>query len=152
MKKTLLLALFLLVPAFAFAQNTDKTMEMLRSDLRAAKTQLLTDSMKLTDAQGTKFWPIQREYETELAKLNDQRIAMIKDYAASYGSMTDAKAGELMNSAFKLGDQRSALLKKYAGKVSKAVSPTAAARFAQTESYVHSLLDVQIRGEVPLVP
>jgi len=141
-----------LVPAAAFAQGLDNTIELLRSDIRTEKVELLTDALKLTEAQTTTFWPIQREYETELAKLQDARIAMIKDYAQSYDTMDDAKAKSLMNQAFKFQDDRSALLKKYAGKVSKSVSPLVAARFAQTEAFVQSLVDVQIRGEIPLVP
>jgi Spy/CpxP family protein refolding chaperone len=152
MKKAFILLCLALVPAIASAQGLDKYIEMLRSDIRTQKTVLLTEALKLTDAQSTKFWPIQREYETELAKVQDARLAMIKDYAASYDTMDDAKATALMNAAFKLQDQRSALLKKYCGKVSKDVSPMVATRFAQVEAFVQSLVDVQVRGEVPLVP
>ena len=152
MRKTLVTLGLLLLPAVVAGQGLDKYMEMLRSDLRTQKTEMLTDALKLTDAQAPKFWPIQREYETELAKIQDARIAMIKDYAKNYDNMTDAKATELMSQVFKLEDQRNALLKKYAGKVAKAVSPMEAARFVQVEKLVQSLLDVQVRGDVPLIP
>ena len=151
MKKFLLLAVMLLLPVFAFADANEKNMELLRSDLRTTKTQLLTEALEMNDAESAKFWPIQREYETELAKLQDERITMIKDFAASYESMDDKKATALTNQAFKLTSQRTALLQKYTGKVSKAVSPKVAARFAQTEGYVQALVDVQVRGEVPLM-
>ena len=38
------------------------------------------------------------------------------------------------------------------GKVSKKVSPMVAARFAQIEALVNSLIDLQIRADTPLVP
>jgi hypothetical protein len=44
------------------------------------------------------------------------------------------------------------VLKKYADKVSKEVSPTVAARFAQVEAIVNSLIDLKLRAETPLVP
>jgi len=77
---------------------------------------------------------------------------MIKQYAADYETMNDAKATALMNQALKLQEQRGALLKKYAGKVSKGVSPIIAARYVQVEAFVQSLVDVQVRSEVPLIP
>ena len=152
MKKILILLCLALVPGIALAEGLDKYIELLRSDIRTQKTALMTEAVALTDAQSPKFWPIQREYETELAKLQDARIAMIKDYGQNYAAMDDAKAKTLMATAFKLSDQRGALLKKYADKVSKAVSPMVAARFAHTEAFIQSMIDVQVQGEVPLVP
>jgi hypothetical protein len=153
-KKWYLLPLLfaLAVPTIAAADDMEKYVEMMRSDLRSGKTALLTEALKLSDADGQKFWPIQREYETELAKVGDQRIQLIKDYAAAYDSMTAATAKSLMDRAFKLESSRLAVLKKYADKVSKEVSPTVAARFAQVEAIVNSLIDLKLRAETPLVP
>ena len=152
MKKALVILCLALVPALASADSMDKYVEMLRNDVRTAKVRIITEALEMNSAQSDKFWPIQRQYETELAKLQDERIAMIKQYAADYETMNDGKATALMNQALKLQDQRSALLKKYAGKVSKGVSPIIAARYVQVESFVQSLVDVQVRSEVPLIP
>ena len=154
MRKWYLLPLLfaLVVPTVAVADDMEKYVELMRSDLRTSKTELLTEALKLSDADGKKFWPIQREYETELAKIQDRRVAMLKDYEASFESMTDQKATEIMKTAFKLEDERNDLVKKYTGKISKAVSPRVAARFAQCEKFIQSLTDVAIRGEIPLHP
>jgi len=152
-KLALLPLLFLLaVPTIAAADDVEKYVEMLRSDLRTAKTEIHTEALGLTDEQGAKFWPIQREYETELAKLGDQRMQLIKDYASNYDNLTPDMAKELVNRAFKLESSRLSLLKKYTGKVSKAVNPMVAARFAQIEAMINSLIDLQVRAETPLVP
>jgi len=152
MKKALLAALLFLLPAISYADDLDKYIELLRSDMRTKKVEVLTEALQLTAAEGEKFWPIQREYETELAKIQDRRVAMLKDYEASFESMTDQKATEIMKTAFKLEDERNDLVKKYTGKISKAVSPRVAARFAQCEKFIQSLTDVAIRGEIPLHP
>jgi len=146
------LMLLLLVAPVAMADDVAKYMELLRSDLRNSKTELLTEALEMNDAESQKFWPIQREYETELSKLGDQRVQLIKDYAASYDSLTKDMSKKLMDRAFKLESSRLSLLKKYADKVSKSVSPAIAARFAQVEAIVNSLIDLQIRAETPLVP
>jgi len=151
-KRILLVLCLALAPAVANADDMDKYMELLRSDLRTGKVELLTDELKMTEAQAATFWPIQRAYETELAAVQDARMTLIKDYAKNYTMMSDVVAKDLTGRAFKLQEQRTALLKKYTGKVSKEVSPMTAARFAQCESFVQSLIDVQVRGTVPVVP
>lgn len=152
MKKVLIILCLALIPGVAMAESLDKYIELLRSDIRTQKTALITEAVALTEEQAPKFWPIQREYETELAKLQDQRIVMIKDYMKNYSTMDDAKAKTLMATAFKLSEQRAALLKKYADKVAKGISPMVAARYAHTEAFIQSLVDVQVQAEVPLVP
>ena len=52
--------------------------ELLRSDLRAQKVAIITEVMEFTEAEDAKFWPVYREYETALAKINDDRLALIK--------------------------------------------------------------------------
>src|SRR4029077_13616250 len=88
MKRILIVLALLIVPAVSFADELDKYVELMRSDLRTQKTAVLTEYMQLSETDGPKFWPIQREYETQLAKLQDQRIAMIKDYAANYSALS----------------------------------------------------------------
>ncbi len=126
-------------------------MELLRSDLKAEKTALLTEAMGFTQQEGAIFWPIYREYELELAKIGDARIANIKDYATNYANMTDVKAKQLVDTAFKLEEDRLKLQKSYYKKVEKALSATSAARFIQVERQIGLLIDMQIASEMPLI-
>ena len=151
MKRMFLVLLLLASPTIAAADNLDKYVELLRSDLRTTKTELLTEALEFKGDEGAKFWPIQREYEIELAKLGDARLTLIKDFAANYGNLSPEMAKDLTDRAFKLDASRAALLKKYTGKISKEVSPVTAARFAQCESLILSLVDVKVRSELPLM-
>ena len=85
--------------------NLRAYVELLRSDLRAQKVAIITEVMQFTEAEDAKFWPVYREYETELAKINDDRIALIKEYAASYETLTDATADRLARGALDLEAQ-----------------------------------------------
>lgn len=136
------------VAAPSFAQDAT---ELLRADLRASKTAILTQVMDLDATQSDTFWPIYREYEAELVKLNDELLAMIKDYAANYGSMTDEIAKDLLKRGFSLRESRTKLLKKYSGKVEKSLSPMVAARWVQAEHAIQAAIDLQIAEQLPLV-
>jgi len=53
---------------------------MLREDVNAEKAKLLGAVMQFDAEDAAKFWPIYRDYDSELKKLNDQRVANILEY------------------------------------------------------------------------
>lgn len=136
---------------WAQEQQTEQYLELLRTDIKAKRVALLTEALQLTDEQGAAFWPIYRAHQLEADKLGDFRVATIKQYAESYESMTPEIAKELANRAFKYQEDRLKLLKSTYGKVEKAVGPIIAARFAQVEYAINSLIDVQLGVELPLI-
>lgn len=138
-------------PSAAQDATPRKYLELLRSDVRAAKTGLMTEALDLTPAQSEAFWPLYRAYDTELAGLGDRRVALIKQFADGYGTLTDAQADEMADAWFALQQDRADLRRKYHGRVAKAVSPRIAARFVQVDHVVSMLLDLQIAAELPLI-
>ena len=141
-------------PAVTPAETRDTNLrayvELLRADVRAQKVAILTELMEFTEAEDKAFWPIYREYEQEVIKLNDDLLALITDYGANYSAMTDETAKDLMKRAFKIRETRTGLLKKYSGQVQKAVSPIVAMRWAQCEHAIQAAIDLQMADELPL--
>ena len=154
MKKTLILLFVVLmagVSLYSQESSQESYMELLRSDLRTQKVAVVTVNMQLTDAQGQVFWPIYRKYDTELTTFNDQRIALIKDYAENYEKMTDSKADALTKQVFSLLGKRLKLQEKYYDEFAKALNPVLAAKFMQIERQINALVDLQIASEIPLI-
>ena len=150
--KTLLVSLLLLAASIASAQEAfDKYVELMRQDLKADKVALITEAMDLSGDASTKFWPIYRDYDHAISKVGDRRVALIKDYAATYTAMTNEKAGSIMKSFLKNQKDRLDLLSTYSAKIGKALGAITAAKFVQVESQIQSLIDVQIAAEMPLI-
>lgn len=148
MKLTAVAAL-LFVAAPAFAQSG--ILELLRQDIKTEKIELMTGSLPLTEKQADAFWPIYRDYDHELSKLGDRRIAVIKELAEKYDSLDTKAAERLVKESFSIAEARNALLKKCYNKVAKALGAVTAARFLQIESQMLTLLDAQIADQIPLV-
>src|SRR6185436_1818696 len=125
--------------------------ELLRSDVRAQKVVILTQLMNFTEAEDKAFWPIYREYDIEMAKLGDERIALIAEYAANYSALTDAVAEKLAAKALDLEARRQALKAKYFDRLKTALSPRTALRFLQIEQQLLLLIDLQISAALPIV-
>jgi len=131
-------------------KNTDEYIALLRSDVRQQKAEVLGAVMQLSAADAAKFWPIYTEYEAELTKLNDLRVANIQEYARAYDQMTDQKADELIRKALAYRKQRPELLAKYYDRFKQALGATTAARFFQVEDQLLSIIDLQIDSSLPL--
>ena len=132
-------------------KNIDAYIELLRSNVRQDKAEMMGSVMELSAADAAKFWPIYSDYDAELSQLNKQRIDNIKEYTRTYDDMTDAKADELIQNAMAYRKQRSELLAKYYGLVKEALGAVQAARFVQVEDQLLLIIDLQIASNLPLV-
>jgi hypothetical protein len=130
--------------------NLSAYAELLRSDVRTQKVAILTQLMDLTEAEDAKFWPVYREYDTEMAKLGDERMALIAEYRDHYKNMTDAVADKLASGALDLESRRRAMLAKYYERVKVALPPRKALRFLQIEHQLLLLIDLQISALLPI--
>jgi hypothetical protein len=139
------------VPTDTQQRNVHEYIELLRGNIRQQKDEVMGAVMQLDADQAAKFWPIYSEYEAELTKLNDQRVANIQDYANNYDQMTDAKADELVQKAFDYRKQRGELVAKYYGRVKAALGSIEAARFLQIEEQLLMIIDLQIASSLPIV-
>jgi hypothetical protein len=129
----------------------EELIEFVRSDLQKDKVAIIGAAMNFTADEAGKFWPIYKQYESALAGVGDARLALIKDYAANFLSMTDDKAGELAAQAIGIEEKRFALKKDCFEKISAGVSPVIGARFLQVENQLNLLLDLQIAQQLPLI-
>ncbi len=137
--------------ADAQKKNMQTYVDLLRKDVRQQKAEIMGAVMVLSADDATKFWPIYSEYEVELTRLNDQRVANIKEYARTYNQMTDEKADELIQKSLAYQKQRAELLAKTYDRVKQALGAVTAARFAQVEHQLLLIIDLQIAASLPVV-
>ena len=138
------------VTAWAEA-GMEQYVELLRSDFKTQKVAIVTEAMQMSDAESEAFWPVYREYDHELTSLGDMRIALIKDYAKNYDTMTDEVAKELIKRVFKLDDKRLSLDKKYYKKIAKATTEITAFKFFQVQNQIDLIVGLQVSSELPLI-
>jgi len=131
-------------------QNVQEYITLLRKDVRSEKAKLIGAVMQLDTDEAAKFWPIYKEYEAELDKVNDQRVANIVEYSRTYTQLTDAKADELIRNAMEFQKQRNALLGKYYERFKEALGAVTAARFVQVEHQLLLIIDLQIASQLPI--
>jgi hypothetical protein len=132
--------------------NLSAYAELLRSDVRRSKVAIITEVMGFTEAEDRAFWPIYRDYDLEMSRLADERVGMIREYAAAFQTLTDERAASLARKALDLETRRNAAKAKCYEQVKTALSPRTALRFLQVEHQLQLLIDLQIAAALPVAP
>lgn len=139
-------------PSAGSAQTgTDQDVKLLREDLRSQKKQIIAANMQLTDAEAQKFWPVYDAYTKETTKLGDMRYALIKDYAQSYNSLTDAQADSFLKRLNDLDESTVRLRQQWTPKFRAVLNGKQTALFFQLDRRVGLLIDLQLASMIPLV-
>jgi hypothetical protein len=129
----------------------DQDIEMLRKDIRSKKKQLIAANLTLTDADATRFWPVYDQYTADLVKINDEKYALIKQYAGSWGTISNEQALDLIKRALAVDEQVAQLRIRYVPIVLGVLTGQKTATFFQLDRRIQAMVDLQLMSQLPLV-
>jgi hypothetical protein len=127
----------------------DSAIEVARANMRADRATIITQAMNFSDKEAGAFWPIYRQYEYERSRLDDGRVAVIKEYSQKYPSLADAEAKAMAEQMFEYDSRLAALKKKYYKKFNKALSALTVTKFFQLDRRVDLLMDMNVESSLP---
>ena len=129
---------------------TDEDIILLRQDLRAKKMQVIGENMLLSDTEGQKFWPVYNHYVKDLQEVNNQKYALLKQYAHMWSTMTDQDAMIYVRNWLEADAQVQALRVKYVPLVNQVLPGKKAATFFQLDRRLNMIIDLQLFSQIPL--
>jgi hypothetical protein len=132
-------------------QVNDANIQLMRQDIRSERKQVVAANMPLTDTEATKFWPVYDRYVAETIKVNDVRLALLKEYAKSFDTVTDEQADSLIKRWLALDQDNTQLRLKYIPEFEKVISHKKTAMFFQIDRRISMLIELQLASQVPLV-
>lgn len=131
--------------------NLRAYIQLLRTDIRNSREDIVRKVMQLDAAQGSTFWPIYKNFQKDLDKIGDQITSVITDYSKDYDEMTEQLADRLATQVLNIQQQRNELKRKYYRRFRTALDPITAARFLQVENQLENLLDLQVESRLPVI-
>ena len=140
--------------ASAMAQTAGTTnMEILRQKIKADKKLVVAQNLKLTDAEGTAFWPVYDAYQKDLQAINQRLTATILAYATAYnqGPVTNEMAKKLLDEAMAIEDAEAKLKTALVPKVMAALPAAKGARYIQIENKIRAAVRYELAAGIPLV-
>jgi hypothetical protein len=138
------------VPNVLSPTISDEDIALLRQDLRAKKMQVIGENMLLSDTEGQKFWPVYNHYVKDLQEVNNQKYALLKQYAHMWSTMTDQDAMIYVRNWLEADAQVQALRVKYVPLVNQVLPGKKAATFFQLDRRLNMIIDLQLFSQIPL--
>ena len=151
MKKLLSIVSIVLFSTAIYAQTQNDYLELARDVLKSEKKAVIAELMQLTEAESTPFWELYTEYQGKLYLVANKRIAIIKDFADNFETLSDEKADQLWINAQVYNQEVLKLEKQYYKKFKKILPAGKAARFFQAENKIETMIDAQLALEIPLI-
>ena len=110
----------------------------------------IAENLELSDTEAEKFWPVYDQYAAELSKIYDVKIALLIDYADSYGSMAGEQAESYIRKRGEVELSIMQLRLKYVPAFRKVLTGRETALFYQIDWRLGLAVDVQLI-QVPLI-
>ncbi len=127
----------------------DSTIAVVRANMQADRTALVTAGMHFNDKDGAAFWPIYQQYEYERSRLDDGRAAVIKQYTQKYPNLTDAEAKAMADQMLDSESRLVELKKKYYKKFNKVLPALTVTKFFQLDRRIDLMMDMQVESSLP---
>jgi hypothetical protein len=124
--------------------------EVSRQQLQADRQAIVAKNLPLSEPQAAAFWPLYREYRAALAPLGDRSVALITNYAAKYGSLTDPDADAMLKESLAIQTERLKVQSKYVDRFKKIVPGTLVTRFYQIENKLDAIINYELAAQIPL--
>ena len=138
----------------AFAQGEAQVRQQLASDratIQADRQAIVAEALPLTEEQAKAFWPLFREYRTEMEKLGDRAVDLMIDYGKSMDTLTDEKATALLDEYLKIQRDEVKIKQSWLPKFRKVLPGKTVTRFYQIEGKLDTLLRFEAAAQIPLV-
>ena len=150
MKKVTLLLAALLTFGYVNAQSNKEEVDLMQAAFGMEKKAMVSEFVKVNDAQKDAFWKLYDEYETARKDLAKKRIDLLEKYANNYDKMTNEFADKWASDVLSLTKQTDALVVTYYGKIKKVTNPVVALQFWQVEGYILSGIRLSLLESLPL--
>ena len=143
---------FIGIADFALAQDKPAdNMEIVKEKIKSDKKLLVATNMQLTESEANAFWPVYESYQAELGKLRDREIKLIEKFAASYETMSDDVAKNLLDDSLSIDSDHQKLRQSYLAKFRGVLPDAKVARYYQIESKIDAVLEYEMAKRIPLV-
>jgi len=158
MKTQKILVLVFLTLISLMSANARAVHEVVKDDLlitramiAANRTQIVLNTLELTDEKIKAFSPMYLDYWEEMNLINDRLATLILDYADNFENLTDEKALLMLDESLDIQEKKIALKKKFVSKFKSVLTPKKLVQYYQTENKLDAIIMMELAAGVPLV-
>jgi hypothetical protein len=123
---------------------------MTRTGIQARRQALVTAAMDLTAEESAGFWPLYRDYRTDMARVDDRLVDLILVYAANYDALSDDMAANLLDNYIDVERARLDVKSRYVPRFQRVLPSRKVARFFQLDNKFEKTIEAELAAAIPL--
>ncbi len=113
--------------------------------------QIIAANLDLSDKEAEQFWPLFERYTQELVAKQDEKYALLKQYAQDYTTMTDEQAEKYIRGRASVDQAILEVRLKYFPLFRKVLSGKSTALFFQRDWRLGLIMDLQLASQTPVI-
>jgi hypothetical protein len=119
--------------------------------IRNQKRIYIEKVMELTPQEEDAFWRLYAEYDSGLAQIAEKRITLATDFIASQGTLSDAKALDMLNQKLRIDGDELIFKQSYVSKFKQVLPGRKVVRFYQTENRFDTAATAELYRNIPVI-
>ena len=158
MKKTsirhiisLVIVLCVFVVMGSWTADAQDDLQAVSEAIRNQKRIYIEKVMELTPQEKDAFWRLYAEYDSGLAKIAEKRITLATDFIVSQGTLSDAKALDMLNQKLRIDGDELAFKQSYVSKFKQVLPGRKVVRFYQTENRFDTAATAELYRNIPVI-
>lgn len=141
----------LLAAAPVVAQTATDELEAARGQIQADRKAIVSKLMDMTEGESAAFWPVYNEYREAVRKVDDQMIAVLKEYSDQEATLTDVQTQKMLDQWVGLKGDRVGVQKAYLKKFGKVLPAKKLIRYYQIENKMDAIVQYDLAANIPLI-
>ena len=137
-------------PGEAVSSDVLGEIELTRAGIQARRQAIVTAAMDLSPTESQAFWPLYRDYRTDMARVDDRLVNLIIVYANNYDSLTDDMAGTLLTDYLDIEKARLDVKSRYVPRFQSVLPARKVARFFQIDNKLDKRIQAELAADIPL--
>jgi hypothetical protein len=157
-KKTLIQNIILLVIVLcvfvvmgSWTADAQDDLQAVSEAIRNQKRIYIEKVMELTPQEKGAFWRLYAEYDSGLAQIAEKRITLATDFIASQGTLSDAKALDMLNQKLRIDGDELIFKQSYVSKFKQVLPGRKVVRFYQTENRFDTAATAELYRNIPVI-
>ena len=158
MKKTLIqniISLVIVLCVFivmgSWTADAQDDLQAVSEAIRNQKRIYIEKVMELTPQEKGAFWRLYAEYDSGLAQIAEKRITLATDFIASQGTLSDAKALDMLNQKLRIDGDELIFKQSYVSKFKQVLPGRKVVRFYQTENRFDTAATAELYRNIPVI-
>jgi hypothetical protein len=119
--------------------------------IRNQKRIYIEKVMELTPQEKAAFWRLYAEYDSGLAQIAEKRITLATDFIASQGTLSNAKALDMLNQKLRIDGDELIFKQSYVSKFKQVLPGRKVVRFYQTENRFDTAATAELYRNIPVI-